>query len=512
MSLSDRIRNRTKQAREAFLSTADPQTKQNTGDYGHFSTSGEVNKVGPDQGDIESYWKQYRSNPLVRRGINIYADDVVAPGYRVTANSDELVAKLEEWLSTAAIVGGESNRDFAEILEGSVIHEEVRGTTIVEKVPTKESPEETWGFRLVNPSTVEAYTYDSQAVLVHPDDADVSGVKLTQSGEAAAYGQWGDGALAGPFNKDTVYLSQNDVIKMVNDPDTADIFGNSTIEPISKEIAELDRMISDVGEAVHSKGYPLWVFSLGEPNGDAQNPRAGIWPEEEMKNYRNEHKEGNWEANQKDFVPGDVDVSTISSDVPEIEELLDWLVEEIIAALPVPKYKLAHTDNINRDVTSEQTPQYERRVEAKRHKLQNIFTPVLREKAEQLGYNDEVASSVELTIEEPREKNPLRREGFDADEFATFAQGLEAASGDGESPRDIVPANEMRGLLGLPDLGEVEASEESTLEYDLDESDANVQAEFEDLYGEPATPDSVGDGADVELDTFTDDDSGTVEA
>ena len=498
MSLSDRIRSRTKQAREAFLSTADPQTKQSTGDYASFTVQGETNSVSPDAGDIEAFWGQYRSNPLVRRGINIYADDVVAPGYRVTANSDELVDALLEWLSGAAIVAGESNRDFVEILEGSVIHEEVRGTCMVEKIPTKDSPEETWGFRLVNPSTVEAYTYDSQAVLIRPDDTDVSGVQLTPRGEAAAYGQWGNGALAGPFNKDTVYLSQDDVIKMVHDPDTADIFGNSTIQPISKEIAELDRMLSDVGEAIHSKGYPHWLFKLGEPAGDATNPRAGIWPEEEMKSYRNEHKKGNWEVGNKDFVPGDVEIDTISSDVPEIEDLLDWLVEEIIAALPVPKFKLAHTDSVNRDVTSEQTPQYERRVEAKRHKLESIFTPVLQEKAEQLGYSDEAVASVQLTIEEPKEENPLRRDGFDAEEFATFAQGLKSATGEGESPRDIVPADEMRGMLGLPDADE---AEESALEPGLDESDPNVQAEFEELYGEPVTPDSVDDGDDVELDT-----------
>jgi len=56
MSLSDRIRSRTKQAREAFLSTADPQTKQSTGDYASFTVQGETNSVSPDAGDIEAFW------------------------------------------------------------------------------------------------------------------------------------------------------------------------------------------------------------------------------------------------------------------------------------------------------------------------------------------------------------------------------------------------------------------------------------------------------------------------
>lgn len=502
MSLRERIRDRTAQLGEALLrSEASPRTQQNTGEYAHFSIRGDVNRIGPDQADLEKYWRQYRLCPLVRVAINIFAGDVTAPGYRVDADNDELVAELEEWLSNSAIVGGESHRDFSEILQGAVVHEQVRGTTLVEKVPTDESPDETWGFRLVNPSTVEAYTYDSKAVLIRPDDTDVDGVQLTPTGEAAAYGQWGDGALAGPFNKETVYLSQDDVIKLINDPDTADIYGNSAIEPVTTEIDELYRMLDDVGEAVHSKGYPHWIFKLGEPNGDAQNPRAGVWPEEQMRSYRDEHKQGNWDVGSKDFVPGDVDVETISSDVPEVEELLDWYVEEIVSAMPVPKYKLGFAGDINRDITSEQSPQYERRVKAKRRRLQNAFTPVLQEKARELGYGDELASSVELSIEEERESNPLKRDDFSPSDFAEFASGLKAASG-GDATA-IVEPDEMRELLGLPERGD----DDSTLESSLDETDAEVQAQFEELYGEPAVPDEIDDGEDVEVDTSPESDA-----
>lgn len=498
MSLRERIRDRTAQLGEALLSDeALPRTHQNTGEYAHFSIRGNVSRIGPDQGDLEKYWDQYRLCPLVRVPINIFADDVTAPGYRVQADDEQLVADLEEWLSNAAIVGGESHRDFAEILQGAIVHEQVRGTALVEKVAADDAPDETWGFRLVNPSTVEAYTYESKAFLIRPDDTGVDGVKLTPSGEAAAYGQWGDGALAGPFNEDTVYLSQDDLIKLVQDPDTADIFGNSTIEPVSTEIDELYRMLDDVGEAVHSKGYPHWLFKLGEPNGDAQNPRAGVWPEEQMRSYRDEHKDGNWEVGSKDFVPGDVEVETISSDVPEIEELLDWYVQEIMASMPVPLYKLgSHANDINRDITSEQSPQYERRVKAKRRRLQNAFTPVLKEKARELGYGDELVSSVELSIEEERESNPLKRDDFSPSDFAEFAQGLKAAGG-GDATAVVEP-DEMRELLGLP---ERDGDDGSLDESSLDEAHPEVQAQFEELYGEPAVPDELDDGDDVELDT-----------
>ncbi|WP_161945915.1 phage portal protein [Halalkaliarchaeum desulfuricum] len=448
---------------------------------------------------MEKFWAQYRTCPLVRRGIDIFAEDITAPGYRVDADNDELVEELEEWLSSSAIVAGESHRDFAEILDGSIVQEEVRGTALVEVVPKAEADDEIWGFRLINVSTVSAYTYENQAVLIRPDDTEVDGVQTTSRGEAAAYGQWDNSALAGPFNdKNTVPLSQNDIVKLVRDPDTSDIFGNSSIEPVSQEIDELYRMLDDIGEAVHSKGYPHWIFKLGEPSGDITDPRAGVWPEDKIKDYRDEHKEGNWEVGSKDFVPGDVEVETISSDVPEIEELLDWYVEEIVSTLPVPKYKLGFTDSINRDVTAEQAPQYERKIENKRRQLEEAFTPVLRRKAEEFGYSENDVASVKLSIEEEREENPLLRDNFDASEFAEFARGLQAAAGDEGEPSDIVPPEEMRELLGLPDRDEVE---ESALEEELDEENEQVQAQFEELYGEPSTPDAMGDGADFDLDT-----------
>jgi len=492
-----------KRLQSAFLSQGEPdvQSENRADEYGYYTLSGDTHRIRPNKGDLEHFWDQYRTCPIVRRGIDIYAEDITAPGYRVESDNEQLSEELEDWLSNSAIVAGESHRDFAEILDGSIIQEEVRGTALVEIVPKAENGDEIWGFRLINVSTVSAYTYEKQAVLIRPEDTDLTGVDTTPRSEAAAYGQWDNKALAGPFDsKDTIPLSQNDIIKIVKDPDTSDIFGNSSIEPVSSEIDELYRMLDDVGEAIHSKGYPLWVFYMGEPNGDVADPRAGIWPEDKMQKYRDEHKNGNWSSNQKDFVPGDVNVDRVEGEVPEVEELLDWYVEEIVSALPVPKYKLGFTDSINRDVTSEQSPQYERKVDNKRRQLEKRFTPVIRRKAEELGYSESDIASVELSIEKSLGENPLQRDDFDASQFAEFCRGLQAAAGDEGNPSDIVPPEEMRDLLGLPDQ---DGQSESLLEDGLDESDEEVQAQFEELYGEPSTPDSVGSFENLELDTST---------
>lgn len=496
------LTNSLSNVREAMLGHGEPdsQTDDRRGGYGFYQDGREIDTITPDENDLEKFWEQFQVNPLVRMPIRMYSEDIVEPGYRVDADSDELEDELESWLSDCAIINGESHHDIVDLWRQCITQEEVRGTALVEIVPKADDPEEMWGFRLINVSTVNAYTYENKAVLIRPDDIEQEDVYLTETGEAAAYGQWDSDAIAGPFDSmDTIPLSQNDVIKLTQDGDTSDIFGTSSIAPVSAEIDELRRMLDDVSEAVHSKGYPHWIFKLGEPNGDVGDPRAGIWPDEEMRDYKEAHKEGNWSTGQKDFVPGDVDVSTISSDVPEIEELLNWYVEQIISAMPVPKYKVGHADSVNRDITKTQQEQYERKVQGERRRLESAFEPALERKARELGYGDELAESISLKIEEPREENPLARDDFSADDFANFARGVQQISGG--NPQDVVAPDEAREMLGLPaqdggdspdESGETEA--EAELLDDLDEDNEQVIEQFEQTYGEPAVPDTSPSG------------------
>jgi hypothetical protein len=448
-----------------------------------------IDTISPPEDDLEHYWQQYESCPFVRVPIRIYAEDITEPGYRIEADDEALVDELESWLEGAAIVGGEDGHDFGELLHQDIVQKEVRGTTLVECVPTDENPDRLFGFRLINVSTVSAYTYENKPILIRPDDAEHDDVHLTSDGQAAAYGQWDDDALAGPFvGNDPIYLAQDDVIKRTQAGDTSDIFGTSSIEPVSKEIDELEAMLASTKEAVHSKGFPHWIFKLGEPNGDAQNPRAGIWPDDKMQAYRDSHKQGNWEVSQKDFVPGDVDVDVISSDVPEIQELLDWYVETILSAMPVPKFKIGHADSVNRDVTKTQQAQYERKITSERRRLERDYTPVLRRKAREWDYSDEAIESIELTISEPRESNPLARDEFDPEAFNEFARGVKAIAPGGQADLVVEP-DEVREMLGLGPRSDDEselAADDPLPETDeaSKETEAQIQAQFAELYDE----------------------------
>lgn len=80
-------------------------------------------------------------------------------------------------------------------------------------------------------------------------------------------------------------------------------------------------------------------------------------------------------------------------------------------------------------------------------------------------------------------------------EFAGFACGLLAATRD--EPQSVIEPGELRGTLSLPDRDELEATESDQ----LDEEDAEVQVQFEELYGEPAVSNAVDDGDDEPITT-----------
>jgi hypothetical protein len=503
MSPFNSLRNRFRAALGHIDDEPDVQS-ENRRSFGFSSHRGELDKHRVSVKDTQKFWKQYQTCPLVRKSIDTWAEDVTAPGYRVGADNDELSDELEEWLSHAGIVAGESHRDFSEILHDALVQEEARGTSLVEVVPTKGDEDAIWGFRLVNVETVDALTYDDQAVLIRPDDTGGADVPTTERGEAAAYAQWSSGAYAGPFDesKETIYLSQNDIVKLTTGNDTSDIFGNSTIAPVSNEVEELNRMIRDTGEAVHSKGFPLWIFSLGSARGDVTDPRAGVWPEDKIKEYRNSHKEGEFSVSQKDFVPGDVDVERIEGEVPEIEELLQFLTEEIISAFKPPKVKISHADSVNRDISSEQLEQYQRQIADKRRRLESAFEPIIRRKARELGFPESDVRSVTLEIKEPQPDNPLARDDFDASEIAELSRAVNNVAGEETPNSAVVSPAEFRAMLGIEDLvddepsddgGESEAIAGDALDEErFDEQAMEIAKQFEETYGEPITPDAPG--------------------
>lgn len=439
-------------------------------------TSGDYDRRKPPKDDLEEYWRTYETNPLVRQPINHFASDVVEPGFRVKAEDDDLEKRLETWLEQGAISHGEVDKHFTDVLRQCVIQREVRGTAMIEVVPNEEG--NIWGFRPINAATVYALTYDNQNILIKPDDTELK-VPTNWNDEAAAYIQFDERAIGGPFDRrDEVPLSQNDVVKTVRDGDTNDIYGTSRVEEVYEYIEGLDKILEDNEKAIASKGHPHWVFKLGEPNGDPSNPRAGIWADDKIRKLRDSHKKDNFTAGQKDFLPGDVDVETISGDTADIEETISFYVEYILSAMPTPKYMLGFADEINRDITSEQEEQYNRQISNARRELESTFRQVLQAKAEEYGYSN---PNVRLSIEPKRHENPLMADDFDAQEFKSFAQGLKAIAPAGSTEMVMPPEEVREKILGLEAEPDVTDEQEEMLP-ELADTEPEVAEAFTEMY------------------------------
>lgn len=478
MGIKERLFGTDDEGNEASLGDGTAETEAQTDpgfESGLFRS--DLNRQQPSDQDLEQYWEIYKNFPLVRRSIGHFADDVVEPGYRIDTDNEALADELESWLQDAGMVSGEQNHGFDEILRSAVVQREVRGTSITVVVYNKNGG--IWGFQNINVSTLSAYTYESKSVLIRPDEdpshEDVPAI--TKRDEAAAYVQFDDDAIGGPFgDTEEVPFSQNDIVKVTRDADTDDIFGTSSIQPIHAEVKGLRQILRDNEEAIATKGYPQWFFKLGEPQGEPGSPRAGVWPDAKIQEYRDSHKKENYTAGQKDFVPGDVDVEKFDSDVAEIEELIDRYVDMIMAGLPVPKFMIGFANQINRDITGDQREQYQKQIQRTRRELEQAFEPILRRKADEWGYETD---DVDLTIQPERDESPLKDDEFDANEFNKMMDGIikvqEQAGG------QIMTADEIRTqILSLPEMetGADENVDEVNPDDDDDpEPDAEADAE-----------------------------------
>jgi len=214
------------------------------------------------------------------------------------------------------------------------------------------------------------------------------------------------------------------VIKIVRDGDAYDIFGTSRLEGVADDIVTLNQILDDNAEAIAAKGHPYWIFKMGEPQGDVDNPGAGIWPKDRIEQFSNEHTKANFDAGQKDFVPGDVDVDVVHGETADIKPTVNYHTERILSAMPTPKFMVGFADAVNRDITTEQYDAYLTQVRKTRREIESAFRPALKRKAREWGYDGEAVENLELSIEEETQDNPLENNNFDAQEFKAMAEGL----------------------------------------------------------------------------------------
>lgn len=391
--------------------------------------------------DLDRDWRIYRSTPLVRRSINQYAEDVTADGYRVVVGEENddpegTQAFLTQWCERGAVFAGEQRHDLLDLLRAIPVQLEARGTALIEHVPftADADADRTGALSLIDPATVRPYTRPGTDMLVSPGDTHLDDVVLTDDGEAAAYVQRRGGA-------NERALSQRDVTKLVKDPDTADVFGMGSVNAVADRIEAIKKKLADNEKAIETTAYGRWFYTL--PPQQKEDSETGEvetieFSDEAYQKFR--HTVESAEPGDEILLDKRIEYENLPGEVAEIEAYLRFDIDWIVSVLPAPKYALGAFDSdINRRVTQEQQPRYERSVDDIQGDISRALTPVLRTVAEQNGYDP---TGVTLSLEAPAETNPVLSRSVEENQSAAT---LYAAVGGRLTPEGAAE------LLGVPE-------------------------------------------------------------
>lgn len=415
--------------------TADPQS-QDSRTRGAGTWGEGVNYDDPDKADIEDFRKLYRTNPFVRESVRTFVQEVLEPGYRVEADSEDTVAELEEWLEEAAVIGGRVDQDVHLLLTQALIDELIAGSAPVEHVPAAEDPEALAGLKLVKAETLKAYKRPGQNVLVQPGDEEkkwATDYPRTDDDDIAAFVQYDD--AIGFDEEDENPFTAGEITLLTRDRETGSVWGESICKPIKKRAEGALQKLADVDQAVKTMGHPHRYVKFG----DEEHP----WDyEEEIQPFMEQYEPGNFEPGQSSGGPADVNIEQYSGEVPT--EILDALradVNVIMTAMPIPKYELgAFEENVNQFIGRSQENKQNLQIRSTRRELEADFTPILKKKAEQLGLD---TAGLRFKVDTPEDEGADQGdggEGGDGNGDGGDGQGGQGGQdGDGGGAGDDLP-------------------------------------------------------------------------
>jgi hypothetical protein len=373
-------------------------------------------------------WDEYADFPVARSALQIFADTVLEPGYRVNATIDgetdsDMETALNLWASNSAIHAGQRDQDLLEILDVIVKRRRGEGTEFLEKVGTESNPDALRSLMLLDPATFRQYSREDQPILIQPDDEVKPEHPTTDDGQAAAYVQYDD-SLSGYDDEDPIPFTQDQLVKITYNCPPGGLWGESIFDVIGPRIDALRQKWADRDKAIHQTGHPHRIYS------------SETWTLEEAKRYKEAYEQGevsSWEddagggaksfAGRIDFVNDKMEIKAVEGSVADISDAVKDDLEAIFSILPVSKFKIAYEEDINQFVVEPQQETDQMLVDKERRWLKRKFTPIFEEKADELA-GGSYEGDITFSIEPDESDNPVMREGFPADNLTALASFL----------------------------------------------------------------------------------------
>lgn len=450
----------------------------------------DFDRTEPDKDQMRKYWRQFETTPFVRKSITSYARQIMEPGYYIRArglDEDQLV-ELDHWLTNSSIIEGEVGQDFRQLAKKMIVQQEVRGTAFTELAPDKDDPSKIAGLKLINAETMEAVTKPGQSILLAPEDADeFDDAPAAEAGGAAAWLQdLGEtdtffrtpvsGRNRGMDNDQDddfkIGFRRDEIVKMARDADAGELFGTSRLEAVSRRIEGLRNKLSDNDDAIASKAYPLWLFMFGSED----NP----WESDDIQEFMRSHEMENFHAGMKQGVRGDVNVKTVSGEVADIADSLNFDIEWIMSIMPIPRFALGAFEG---EASGQfggvaQQQETQRQIKDARRDLEDKFTPVIRQVAEQMGMDEDAVETLRLKIGEPgepetevpRRENVIRYVPKDQRDGSQDSTGPETSPGNDGIPDKMLDSEATP--IGTTDPNDIEEPEGSQSPQNGSESSA----------------------------------------
>jgi len=459
-------------------------------------TSGDVEDIdAPD--DIDKLHELYRDIGIIRANLNQFASDVVKPGVKVVAEDDTTEAYFNGgedapdfapnggFLSEAAIHGGEKRQHFEPFLRTTVLNRWTRGTVLVEYLKPEESVDDAEskiiGFKHIPPETVSGRVYDNTNILINPEDTDeVADEDITKRGEAAAFVQFDEqsiiGRRRGGDDRTSVPLSQNDVLKQALNPDIGGddenehgIFGTSILRAVKDDAEEYRSIKRDRAEAIKRKAYGIWWIEFQEEVLEtSEGPIHRTWTEESQEDTLTELKH----LGPNDVIASDgpAELKKFEPDVPDLDDVLQHYVDDILAPLPAPKWTVGFETDINQFVVEGEDKRYQQIIDDERRYQEREWSKAFRKIAERHPELD--ASGVQVKIQPEDDESPvLSLSDDEMEKLRTYTQAVNDLYGNnaaGFVPEELL--NEL--VLQMPEDANFAADTDSLSLDDVEPDEA----------------------------------------
>jgi len=476
--------------------------------------SSDYDRTEAPKDEMRKYWRQFETTPIVRKPITSFASRVTEPGYFIETKKLERreVERIGNWLNQAAILEGQPGRDFRLLAKKAIVQREVRGTSLVEVAPHKDDPDKIAGLKLINAETMEAVTRPNQKILMAPDDInEYDSAPKAESGGAAAWLQdiletdntyWGEAISGGDASNDEkIGFRRDEIIPMTRDADVGEVFGTSRIEAVADRVDGIKQKLADNDEAIASKAYPLWLFMFGSE----ENP----WDSGEIASFMKHQEMENFHPGMKQGVRGDVEVETISGEVADIAEALNFDLQWIMSAMPMPLFTLGAFGGTGATVGQvsgvAQQQDVNRQIKEARRELEEEFTPVVRKVAMQQGVDEERAKDITLKFGTPGETDLNVDRNEQVIRYISNSQGGETQT-QGQQPDMRSPEQRQSvgdGANGGQSSGEGEDVDPAMDVTGADPDEVITKGETPDSVNNP-TPDIPMAGVDSDKNIYVD--------